>query len=75
MHGTFRDIQLPPVVHDNGGEGWTPCIPWFFQMKEVERQTGHRPTIYVMRKRDSRKWLYRACTAAELSEIEKDAGH
>jgi hypothetical protein len=55
-------------------ENWQPYIPGVLHWKDVARQIGHKPTLYVMSKRDGRKWLYRDCTADELSEIEKGAG-
>lgn len=49
---------------------WKPYIPGFLRWNEVVLQLGHRPTLYVMRKREAGKWLYRSATPEELSEIE-----
>jgi hypothetical protein len=71
MHGTLKEI----IVAGAHGHGWEPYIPWFFQKREVIRQLGHKPTLYVMRKHDGSRWLYRACTPSELSKIEYRDGH
>jgi hypothetical protein len=71
MHGTFSGIKVPSIQTGNGG--WQPYIPGLFRWSEVVRQLGYEPTLYVMRKCDGGKWFYRACTADELSEIEKQA--
>jgi len=68
LHGTFGDICRPTAADPN--EGWEPYIPWLLTRREVIRQLGYEPTLYVMRKRDGRNWLYRACTHSEISAIE-----
>lgn len=66
MHGIIGR-QVNKVL--NGG-GWTPYIPNLFTRREVWRQLGHKPTLYVMRKRDGWESFYRACTPEEMSDIE-----
>jgi hypothetical protein len=65
MHG-----MIGRKVIASYGEGWEPYIPGLLRRREVIRQIGHKPTLYVMRKRDGWKWRYRACTPGELSYIE-----
>lgn len=73
MHGTFDRLKKPTL--DDAGEGWEPYIPAPWRRKEVIRQLGHKPTVYVMRKRIGwSKYLYRTCTPEEFSEIEKKDG-
>jgi hypothetical protein len=69
MHGT-----IGRQVVASYGQGWEPYIPGLLRRRDVIRQIGHKPTLYVMRKRDGWKWRYRACTPAELSEIETRDG-
>lgn len=68
MHGTIG--KTPVITAVENGEGWHPYIPGIFSRKEVVRQLGHKPTLYVMRKREGGKWIYRPCTPQESSEIE-----
>ncbi len=69
MHGTIgRQIDIPS--DDTERNGWEPYIPSLFARREVTRQIGHTPTLYVMRKIEGGKKFYRACTARELSAIE-----
>ena len=73
MHGTLRKLNVPTAVDPT--EGWEPYIPGIFSWREVVRQLGHKPTLYVMRRRDGWKWHYRACTPQESSAIEaRDVG-
>lgn len=68
MHGTIGRPANP--LDTAAGEGWNPYIPNMFSIREVTRQLGHHPTLYVMRKKDGFRRLYRACTPQELSAIE-----
>jgi hypothetical protein len=69
MHGMIgRSLNF--LIPDDEGEGWEPYIPSIFKIREVARQIGYRPTLYVMRLFDGHRWLYRACSASELSVIE-----
>jgi len=69
MHGLIgRSLDF--LIPDDEGEGWEPYIPSIFRVREVARQIGYRPTLYVMRLYDGHRWLYRACSASELSVIE-----
>lgn len=70
MHGIIGRLVDIPTASDSG-DGWEPYIPSIFKRREVIRQIGHMPTLYVMRKREGGKSFYRVCTAAELSSIEK----
>lgn len=69
MHGIIGRSPAAPTRLEHG-EGWHPYIPGIFSRREVIRQLGHKPTLYVMRKREGGKWFYRSCTAQESSDIE-----
>lgn len=64
-----RSINFLIPDPEGDGEGWQPYVPGIFRMREVARQIGHRPTLYVMRLYDGKRWVYRACSASELSVI------
>jgi hypothetical protein len=68
MHGMIGRNAASATL--DVGDGWKPYIPNLFTRRAVWRQLSHRPTLYVMRKRDGWKSFYRACTAEELAHIE-----
>lgn len=70
MHGIIGNFLSPLSTKDGTAQGWEPYAPSIFRIREVTRQLGYRPTLYVMRKLDGRRWLYRRCAPEELSAIE-----
>jgi hypothetical protein len=69
MHATIGQIR--PADSDRDRSGWHSYIPSIFSYRNVVRQIGKEPTLYVMRKKVGRfRSEYRECTPAELSEIE-----
>ena len=49
---------------------WKPYSPGMFRWREVVRQLGYKPTVYVMRKREGGRWIYRGPTPQELGDVE-----
>jgi len=67
MFSRSLNFMIPDPEGD--GEGWQPYIPGVFRAREVSRQIGHKPPLYVMRSHNGEQWVYRECSESELYVI------